>query len=206
MKTKGIMKRMMLALMLTLAVSIVVPEFSFQGNNVSVVQAAAKPKLSKKQATLLKGKTLTLKMKGISGKVKWKSSDKKVASVNSKGKVTAKKKGKATITAKVNGKSYKCKITVVNAKLNATDLYLVPGDTYKLKVLGTSKKVTWKSDDKKVATVNSNGVVKMSSKGYYGPGDHWKYDKYCDGKVKITAIVGGEKYTCVIYADFGTYG
>jgi len=32
--------------------------------------------------------------------------------VNSKGKVTAKKKGTAKISAKVGGKTYKCKITV----------------------------------------------------------------------------------------------
>lgn len=43
----------------------------------------------------------------------WKSSNPKVASVTSKGKVTAKKKGTATISAKVNGKTYKCKVTVL---------------------------------------------------------------------------------------------
>lgn len=46
-------------------------------------------------------------------KITWKSSNKKVVSVDKEGKITAKKKGKATITAKVNGKSYKYKITVV---------------------------------------------------------------------------------------------
>ncbi len=46
-------------------------------------------------------------------KATWKSSNPKVASVTSKGKVTAKKKGTATIYAKVNGKTYKCKVTVL---------------------------------------------------------------------------------------------
>lgn len=46
-------------------------------------------------------------------KATWKSSNPKVASVTSKGKVTAKKKGTATISAKVNGKTYKCKVTVL---------------------------------------------------------------------------------------------
>lgn len=46
-------------------------------------------------------------------KATWKSSNTKVATVSSKGKVTAKKKGTTTITAKANGKTYKCKITVL---------------------------------------------------------------------------------------------
>ena len=52
-------------------------------------------------------------------KVKWSSSQKKVATVSSKGKVIAKKKGKAVITATVKGKKYKCKLTV-KARKTAT--------------------------------------------------------------------------------------
>lgn len=44
--------------------------------------------------------------------VKWKSSKSKVVSVSGGGTITAKKKGKATITATVNGKSYRYKVTV----------------------------------------------------------------------------------------------
>ena len=46
-----------------------------------------------------------------SAKVTWKSSNKKVATVN-KGTVKAKKAGKTTITAKVSGKTLKCSVTV----------------------------------------------------------------------------------------------
>lgn len=46
-------------------------------------------------------------------KATWKSSNQKVATVSSKGKVTAKKKGTATITAKVGKTTYKCKVTVL---------------------------------------------------------------------------------------------
>ncbi|MBR1691675.1 MAG: Ig-like domain-containing protein [Lachnospiraceae bacterium] len=45
-------------------------------------------------------------------KVTFKSSNKKVATVSSKGVVTAKKKGKATITVKAGKKTKKVKITV----------------------------------------------------------------------------------------------
>lgn len=46
-------------------------------------------------------------------KATWKSSNPKVATVSSKGKVIAKKKGTATITAKVGKTTYKCKVTVL---------------------------------------------------------------------------------------------
>lgn len=74
--------------------------------------AAQKPKLNKKSATIYVGKTVKLKVKGNRKKVKWSSSNKKVATVSSKGKVKGKKAGKATITAKVGNKKLKCKVTV----------------------------------------------------------------------------------------------
>ncbi|MDD6709606.1 MAG: Ig-like domain-containing protein [Ruminococcus sp.] len=46
------------------------------------------------------------------GKVTFKSSNTKVATVNAKGKVVAKKKGNATITVKANGITLKCKVKV----------------------------------------------------------------------------------------------
>lgn len=45
-------------------------------------------------------------------KVVWKSSKISVVSVNSKGKITAKAVGTATVTATVSGKKYSCKVTV----------------------------------------------------------------------------------------------
>lgn len=75
----------------------------------------ATPHLNYTKKTLQKGKSVTLKLVGETAK-SWKSSDAKIASVTKKGKVTAKKVGKATITCKgKNGKTYKCKITVKKA-------------------------------------------------------------------------------------------
>lgn len=69
-------------------------------------------KLNKTKATIRVGRSVKLKLKNAKAKkVKWSSSNKKVATVK-KGLVTAKKKGKATITAKYKGKKYKAKITV----------------------------------------------------------------------------------------------
>ncbi len=71
-----------------------------------------KIKLSAKTTTLKKGKSVTIKArftpsKGISKELTWTSSNKKVATVNSKGKVKAKKKGTTKITAKAKDGSGK---------------------------------------------------------------------------------------------------
>ena len=47
-------------------------------------------------------------------KVKWSSTNKKVATVNSKGKITARSAGSCTIKARVAGKTLKCKVDVGN--------------------------------------------------------------------------------------------
>lgn len=73
---------------------------------------AASAKISKKKLTVSKGTCYKLKVKGISGKVTWKSSNKRVATVNKNGKVTAKKTGTAKITAKIRSKKFVCKVTV----------------------------------------------------------------------------------------------
>ena len=86
---------------------------------VSPEQSAAKKaklKLNKKKVTLYVGKSVQLKVKGTKKKAKWKSSSKKTASVSSKGKVSAKKKGTARITAKVGKKKLVCRVTVKNKK------------------------------------------------------------------------------------------
>lgn len=73
---------------------------------------AATTKINKKSLTLTPGKHYTLKVKGISGKIAWKSSNKKIATVNQKGKVTAKQAGKVKITATVKSRKFTCQVTV----------------------------------------------------------------------------------------------
>lgn len=79
------------------------------------VDAKSKVKLNITKATLSVGGSINLKLLNNKKKVTWKSSNKKVASVTKKGKVKAKKKGKASIVAKVGKKKYTCKITVGSA-------------------------------------------------------------------------------------------
>ncbi|MCH5299405.1 MAG: leucine-rich repeat protein [Ruminococcus sp.] len=82
------------------------------GTSKSFKISVKNPKLTKTKKTLKKGKKFTLKITGGVGTPKFTSSNKKVAKVNKNGKITAKKKGKATITVKTNGMKLKCKITV----------------------------------------------------------------------------------------------
>ena len=53
-----------------------------------------------------------LKLKGVKGKIVWKSNKPKIVKVSKKGKVTALKQGRATITAKNKRKKYICKVKV----------------------------------------------------------------------------------------------
>lgn len=93
--------------------------------------SAATVKLNKQKATMEKDSTLTLILDGTSSQVTWKSSNKSIASVTKKGKVTAVAEGVATITANYNGSKYTCTVTVVDSnkgsskavvKFNASDV------------------------------------------------------------------------------------
>ena len=95
---------------------------------VSKGKQKAKITLKEKKASIVVGKTTTIKVKsfkGISNKnVAFSSSDKKVATVSSKGKVTGKKAGTATITVtSLINKNVKAKftITVTTADMADTD-------------------------------------------------------------------------------------
>ncbi len=146
---------------------------------------AATVKLSKKTLTMNKGEKYTLKITGTKKKVKWSTSDKKIATVNSKGLVTAKGKGTATITAKVGKSKYKCKIKVETLGISKKTLTMNKGEKYTLKTTGTKKKAKWTTSDKRIATVNSKGLVTAKKKG----------------NVKITAKIGKKSYKCKIKVE-----
>ena len=174
------LKKGIVTLVMLLCLAMVSPVTTIQIFNVETVQAAAK--MNKTKGTLVKGQSLQLKVNGNSKKVKWSSSRKGVATVTSKGKVTAKNAGTAVITAKAGKKKYTCKITVEAPRLSKTSISLTVGNKYNLKVTGTRQKVKWSSSNKKVATVTSKGVVTGKKAG----------------TVKITAKVGSKKYICTV--------
>lgn len=73
--------------------------------------------------------------------------------------------GNTTLVIKMDDKEFRCKIKVVSYVLNKPTLILMKGRTGTLKVTGTKEKVKWKSENRKIATVSSKGVVKAKGKG-----------------------------------------
>lgn len=149
---------------------------------VVVGEKVKKITLNKTSVTLNRGaknRTFQLK-KAIKNKnatykgVSWYSSNKNIATVNSTGKVTLKRRGKVVITVKAkdgSNKSAKCKVTVrqlvtklsYNKKTQKAEVY--KNKTIKFVVTvapsnANNKGLTYSSSNKKVATVNSKGFVK----------------------------------------------
>lgn len=71
-------------------------------------------------------------------------------------------------------------VNAARPKLNKTKTTLIKGKKVKLKVTGATKKIKWSTNKKKVATVNSQGVVRARGKG----------------TAKITAKVGKRRLIC----------
>lgn len=167
------------------------------------------PKLKMNVASIklqVKKSTSAVKVSGLMKGEKvtsWKSSKKSVAIVSSKGKITAKKVGTAKITAKTSkGRSVSVTVKVQKKAVTTTKLTVTSGTkgvTIKNKNLTIKKgqkvtlktaltpitstsKVTFKSSDKKVATVSSSGKITAKKKG----------------TAKITVTSGKKKVTLTV--------
>ena len=172
-------KQMLVLLLAVCLFSTVSPEL------VSSAASTQKVQISARKMTLIKGQKKTLKLKGNRKKVKWSSTKKAVAAVSAKGVVTARKAGTTVIKAKVGTKTYSCKVIVEAPKLNKTSITLKEGSSCQLKMLGTRQKVKWSSSAKSVVTVSATGKVKAKQV---------KKDR----SARITASVGGKKYSCKV--------
>lgn len=172
-------KQMLVLLLAVCLFSTVSPEL------VSSAASTQKVQISARKMTLIKGQKKTLKLKKNRKKVKWSSTKKAVAAVSAKGVVTARKAGTTVIKAKVGTKTYSCKVIVEAPKLNKTSITLKEGSSCQLKMLGTRQKVKWSSSAKSVVTVSATGKVKAKQV---------KKDR----SARITASVGGKKYSCKV--------
>lgn len=107
-------------------------------------------------------------------KLTYKSSNKKIVAVSGKGVLTAKKAGKAKVTVQSGKKKFVINVTVTapaptGMKNVPTAKTLKKGKTFVLKPAllpaGAQGKITYKSSNKKVATVDAKGKVKAKGKG-----------------------------------------
>ena len=158
----------------------------------AVLYCAPSPESAKAVSS---GDMLQLKatVKGAGKNTVWSSSNKKVATVDSTGKVTAVSAGTADIIATANGVSSTCKITVKNnaISLNLDSMLLGTkgtGSTVRLEtvVTGASKKVTWTSSDTSVAIVRRGGVTGKKT-----------------GEAEITATANGVSAKCKVRVEEG---
>ena len=135
-----------------------------------VTVKAPSVKFAKKSAVVYKGKTATVKatLAGVSS-VTYKSSNTKIATVNSKtGAVKGLKAGTVTITATSGKLKATYKLTVKNPTFTLTksSATIAKGKTTTIRSKATPvSTVTYTSSNKKVATVTGKGVVKGISKG-----------------------------------------
>jgi len=153
---------------------------------VNPIEAEAKTRLSKKNITLAVGKTYTLKTKGTKVRATWRTNKKAIARISKKKRnqvrITAVKAGRTVVSAKINGKTYKCKVRVVNPKLDRTKATLTVGQTTTLKVTGGTGKIAWKTSNANIATVTNKGVVTARKAG----------------TTRITATVNDKVITAVV--------
>ena len=84
----------------------------FGGKKYACKVTVVNPRLNKKKITVYNSRSFRLKVTGGKGRIRWKSGNKKVATVSKKGTVTGIKGGTCTVTAVRNGIALKCKVTV----------------------------------------------------------------------------------------------
>lgn len=153
----------------------------FIGESTVVSTKAASVRLNKSKQTMWVGDTLKLKVLHNKTKVKWSSSKKSVATVSAKGKVKAKKSGRAVITAKVKSKRYKCAIVVRRTTLSADKLTINYNSSMPLTLNNSKGAVRWTSSDTRIAYANGNEVLGKSV-----------------GEAVITAQCNGISYSCTV--------
>lgn len=173
----------LLAVSLSAAMLFSVPVSGITGMEPQTVEAATKScKLNRSSVTMNAGSSTRLTLSNaVSGKIVWRSSNTKIATVTN-GIVKGKKAGSTYIYAVYGGRTYKCRVTIKEAKtpvLNKTSLTLNLDGQYNLVLKNAPGKATWKTSNPSVASVE-NGNVYAKGKG----------------TAIITARYGGKNYTC----------
>ena len=156
---------------------------TFSASCEVTVSGTYRPALSKTSLFLAPGKQAQLEAANT-GSVRpvWSSSKPDVATVDENGVVRALHGGKTVVTCHVGGASLTAEVIVPG--LNEEKVTLKAGEQKQLEVENSGgRKLTWKSDNKKVATVSKKGLVKAVGAG----------------TAKITVSIGDEaSLTCTV--------
>jgi uncharacterized protein YjdB len=115
----------------------------------------------------------------------WKSSKSKIASVNTYGKVTAKKAGTTIITAKIRNAEASCKVVVNKTRISIskTSAYMEHGEILRLcAITSNGSTINWKSGKRSIAEIDENGTVTAKK----------------PGETLITASADGSSASCKI--------
>jgi hypothetical protein len=139
--------------------------------------------LNERDLYMIKGEEFHLYVYDINKRVSFSTTNFRVAGVNFNGRVFAYNTGKAFIIAKVDKKELRCRVHVID--INKDALKLSAGETYKLKIKGSRSLVSWKSGDRKIATVSMFGKVTAKSRG----------------STVITAKIKGRTLKCKVVVD-----
>ena len=121
--------------------------------------------------------------------ITWKSSDSKIASVNTYGIVTTKKAGTAIITAKTRNAEASCQVIVNKTRVtvNTPSATIEHGETLRLSAITSNDSpVTWKSSKKSIATIDEYGKITGIK----------------PGETTITATADGSSAICILTVKF----
>lgn len=189
----------------TPSLSSTIPSATANGSTTTYTLAAVVPVTNvslKSSLTLIEGNSSYLvarvaPTRATNKNVTWESSDISVATVNQSGKVIGVKEGIAYITTTTldGSKKATCTVTVKLPPVAVTGVSCGNSETinaYTSITLGatvaptnaTNQKVTWKSSNTAVATVDKNGVVVGKKAG--------------TATITVTTTDGGKKDTCKI--------
>lgn len=177
--------------------------------NVDTTYAAAKKKIhiKKKTVILSVGETYTQKLIAKNGKtikakkVKWKSSNKSVAKITKKGKITAVSAGTVKMTAKYKGKKYKFTVQVM-----ANPGPVVPSAPSKNISLETKSLVLHKGETKVIkVTIDKYGSLTGFSDNNNIECTWGDWTGWVDGKnsiyLNVTGVVAGKSKVKVHFTD-----
>lgn len=120
---------------------------------IEVTVTGHEPRLNVTAATMGKGETKQLSILYREGAVTWASSNRKVATVTSNGKVKAKGKGTCKITAKSAGKTFICTIRVIKPRVYffaALDEYRTRSNCFIVKITNKGGKTLYITEGIKV--------------------------------------------------------